>query len=73
MRASHGVGMAFLGTCIAAAQPCEVTWLPGLPTPGAVGNEGNVVAWDPDGAGPLAPSLVVGGGISWAGGVSIGG
>lgn len=49
------------------AQTCQDTWLPGH---GYAGTDGTVYAvrmWDPDGAGPTTPKLVVGGAFGIAG------
>ncbi len=63
--------LVYLIPSLAAAQ-C-VTWKPGLATPGVSGYSSTVSAlgrWDPDGAGPLAARLVVGGSFNYAGTVA---
>lgn len=40
---------------------CDPQWLPGDPIPFASGSAAAKTTWDPDGAGPLGPELVVGG------------
>lgn len=52
----HGVGQ------------CEPQWLPGTALTGAGDDVKACVAWDPDGAGPATPLLVIGGRFATAGG-----
>lgn len=52
----------FVGCATVGAQ-CTNPWGPGSPCPGAFGTVRALVKWDPDGAGPAAPLLVVGGAI----------
>lgn len=44
-----------------AAGQCRLEWLAGDPIPVVEGNVHATTVWDPDGAGPLPPVLVVGG------------
>ena len=46
---------------------CPIDWLPGEGVPGANGGVTVGTTWDPDGPGPHAELLVVGGGFSLAG------
>ncbi|MBL8750183.1 MAG: hypothetical protein JNK78_13540 [Planctomycetes bacterium] len=46
---------------------CNNTWVPGDPFPGVNGAVQAMKMWDPDGAGPLQPRLVVGGSFNAAG------
>ncbi len=46
--------------CPLAAQ-CDPQWQPGDPLAYASGSVGGMTTWDPDGAGPMGPQLVVGG------------
>jgi hypothetical protein len=57
----------------AFAQQCDLTRLPGLPTPGINTNVFEMAAWDPDGPGPAQHSVVVAGGgnLKWAGGTAV--
>src|SRR4030095_3596825 len=52
-----------------APAQCATQWLPGSGVPGPTGIVYATTMWDPDGAGPVAPILVVGGQFSSAGGV----
>lgn len=52
---------ALVSTAYIAAAQCPVDWLPSSALPGANGNIRSMFAWDPDGAGPRAPLLIVGG------------
>ncbi|MEY4830484.1 MAG: hypothetical protein RLZZ562_2280 [Planctomycetota bacterium] len=56
--------MAALLPCLAAFAQCEPQWLQGEPIGSLSGNVSDSVSWDPDGAGPAAPLLVVVGNIS---------
>lgn len=59
-----------VGSCIAGADAraqCEQVWLPGPTVPGLNGGVTAMTKWDPDGAGPLPPQLVVGGSFTSAG------
>src|SRR5262245_24884283 len=47
--------------CAAARAQCTPHWLPGDGVPGVHGVVNASVLWDPDGAGPQQPQLVVGG------------
>ena len=50
---------------------CNPQWYPTAGVAGPTGyNVGALTTWDPDGAGPLAPVLVIGGSFTTAGGVS---
>jgi hypothetical protein len=53
----------------AAHAQCGPQWLAPLPPVGVEGSTYAVCSWDPDGAGPLNPWLVVGGFIEAAGGM----
>lgn len=53
----------------AAHAQCAPQWLAPLPPVGVEGTTHAVCSWDPDGAGPLNPWLVVGGFIEAAGGM----
>ena len=60
-----------LGLGAAAGAQCTPEWLPTPSIPGVTG-DGPVscaTTWDPDGAGPLEPVLVIGGGFEAAGNV----
>ncbi|MBS0190157.1 MAG: immunoglobulin domain-containing protein [Phycisphaerales bacterium] len=61
--------LSVAGASAAHAQ-CQPQWLPGDGIPGVDGHIYSSVMWDPDGAGPLAPRLVVAGGFSHAGTVA---
>jgi hypothetical protein len=52
-----------------ARAQCQAQWLPGNPLAGVDGDVNAMVAWDPDGAGPQEPVVVVGGKFAVAGGV----
>ena len=54
---------------VAARGECEPRWLPGEGIPGVNGDVRTVTTWDPDGGGPAAELLVVGGSFSVAGDV----
>ena len=56
--------VAALLPCLAAFAQCEPQWLQGEPIGSLSGNLFDSVSWDPDGAGPAAPLLVVFGNIS---------
>lgn len=49
------------------AQPCSGSWLPGWGVNGFGGGVNAAAMWDPDGAGPQPPRLVVGGIFALAG------
>ncbi|MEO6594931.1 MAG: hypothetical protein ABIP94_09290, partial [Planctomycetota bacterium] len=74
-RLSFSSSLAPVLSLLVAAGPiaaqCTTQWLPGDGAPGVLG--GSVAAstmWDPDGAGPLAPVLVVAGTFTLAGKVA---
>jgi hypothetical protein len=50
-----------------ATAQCSTSWLPSLSLPGVVGDVQAITTWDPDGAGPATPVVVVGGRFSIAG------
>ena len=50
-----------------AAAQCATQWLPGAGVPGTDGIVRATTMWDPDGAGPIQPILVVGGEFTAAG------
>lgn len=52
-----------------ALAQCEAKWFPGGPLPGINGAVRAATTWDPDGPGPKAALLVVGGEFTVAGGV----
>src|SRR5712675_1763128 len=54
----------------AARAQCGPQWLPGGGVPGIAWNVSDTTIWDPDGPGPRAPMLVVGGSFTVAGNVS---
>jgi hypothetical protein len=56
--------VAALLPCLAAFAQCEPQWLQGEPIGSLSANLSDSVSWDPDGAGPAAPLLVVVGNIS---------
>jgi hypothetical protein len=56
-----------IGGC--AAAQCTTPWLPGSPLAGTNGTVFALTAWDPDGAGPQPPLVVVAGNFLHAGGV----
>lgn len=59
------LGLVVLGAMVAPATgQCPGVWLPGDGSPGADGPVHASVLWDPDGAGPRPPQLVVGGQFS---------
>jgi hypothetical protein len=55
---------------IPAVAQCELQWLPGFGLPGTDGTTNASVLWDPDGAGPRTPVLVLGGTFSIVGNVA---
>jgi len=61
----------------ASARPigaqCAAEWAPGESTQGVNNDAIAMVPWDPDGAGPMSPRLVVAGAINIAGGRLVGG
>ncbi len=56
-----------LGLATAAWGQCTPEWLPGPGLPGLDGTVYATTSWDPDGAGPQPPVLVVGGSFTIAG------
>ena len=56
--------VAALLPCLAAFAQCEPQWLQGEPIGSLAGSIDDSTTWDPDGAGPAAPLLVVVGRIS---------
>ncbi len=62
-------GVAIGAAPQAAHAQCGPQWLAPLPPVGVEGSTYAVCTWDPDGAGPLNPWLVVGGFIEAAGGM----
>ncbi|HYF14470.1 MAG TPA: hypothetical protein VD971_05280 [Phycisphaerales bacterium] len=60
-----------LGLAVAAGAASGQCWEPGIGTPGLNGDANASVVWDPDGAGPMHGELVVGGGFTTAGGVTV--
>ncbi len=70
-RAQRGVVVGLVLSAAGAARgQCPPSWQPGSGIPGINGLVFDVVSWDPDGAGPLPPVLVIGGNYSLAGGMS---
>jgi trimeric autotransporter adhesin len=59
------------GAAPIAAQ-CDPAWLPGQSLPGVNGQIGALLAWDPDGSGPLTMRLAVAGSFSIAGDALVG-
>ena len=60
----------FLVTSMLSARmhaQCATQWLPGDGLPGTNGLVNAITSWDPDGAGPLLPVLVLGGQFTTAG------
>lgn len=55
-----------------APAQCATQWLPGDPLPGVNGPIYATTLWDPDGAGPVPPRLVVAGSFTVAGSVAAG-
>lgn len=54
-----------------SARACPVEgWTPGEPIPGVDGEVQAMTVWDPDGNGPLAPKIVIGGTFTTAGNVA---
>jgi hypothetical protein len=51
--------VAALLPCLAAFAQCEPQWLQGEPIGSLSGSIDDSTTWDPDGAGPAAPLLVV--------------
>lgn len=71
--ASARVGLfaaAVLATFAAPPDSLAQCWLSGVGVPGLNGDAAAVVSWDPDGPGPMASELVVGGSFTTAGGVT---
>ena len=62
------IGASCISVIDMAAQ-CNSQWAPGESFPGVDGEVYAMVEWDPDGAGPISPRLVVGGSFTIAGGV----
>jgi trimeric autotransporter adhesin len=60
---------AFAALALATGVACQCTnfWLPGMGVPGVEGRVDTMLPWDPDGAGPATPVLVVGGAFTAAG------
>src|SRR2546423_2506355 len=50
-----------IATPAGRAQSCPAQWLPGDGLPGLDGTVYALAIWDPDGAGPLPPVMVLGG------------
>jgi trimeric autotransporter adhesin len=70
-RSSFVVAVVVTGSFAApAGAQCSTPWQSGGGVPGADGRVNAMTAWDPDGAGPLAPRLAVGGSFTIAGAVS---
>lgn len=62
---------AIAGSPTALARACPVEgWTPGEPIPGVDGEVFAMTLWDPDGAGPQAPKIVIGGSFTVAGNVT---
>ncbi|MBX3390531.1 MAG: hypothetical protein KF691_13865 [Phycisphaeraceae bacterium] len=65
------VGTAFLSLMtlvgVTHAEPCVPRWLPGSGAPGVDGAVYTSTMWDPDGAGPAGPVLVIGGEFEYVG------
>jgi hypothetical protein len=61
--------IAFVIACLTACLQgqCATQWLPGDGLPGTYGPTRAATMWDPDGAGPKAPVVVLGGGFEIAG------
>ena len=61
--------IAFVIACLTACLQgqCATQWLPGDGLPGTYGPTHAATMWDPDGAGPKAPVVVLGGGFEIAG------
>src|SRR6185436_15361802 len=71
IRASVLCSLATAALSAAAAAQCGPQW---LPAPAALGPSGTVRAvtmWDPDGPGPRAPMLIIGGAFTTAGGATV--
>lgn len=51
------------------AAQCAPAWQPGIGATGTLGSVDHARLWDPDGAGPLSPRLLLGGGFLVAGSV----
>jgi len=60
------IALVVLQSIQALSAQCATTWDPGLGLPGAGGTVQATTLWDPDGAGPAAPLLVVGGTMNMA-------
>lgn len=61
--------LAWSGAAARAQAPCG-DWSPVADEPGLNGSANAMTVWDPDGAGPATPKLVVGGSFTVAGGVA---
>lgn len=59
--------LVFVPLAPMARAQCTPAWQPSDGVPGVLGTVTAAVAWDPDGAGPLAERLVVGGNFRYAG------
>ena len=66
---SGAVAIALLLAPVAFAQCAAPTWIAENQIPGVNGDAYAVTTWDPDGAGPLPPAVVVGGAFAAAGSV----
>lgn len=68
-----GLALLLSGSRVRAEPPCRDEWLPGPHSeiPGTRGVDRSLASWDSDGEGPLAPLLVVGGSLTFAGGTPV--
>jgi hypothetical protein len=67
-RVSFSLALALVGALEARLPTrCSTQWLPGQGVPGTDGDVAATTMWDPDGAGPMSPVLVVGGAFQVAG------
>lgn len=67
---SSRVPLAMLALALSAVAQCAPSFSNGLARAGVDGDVRASTMWDPDGAGPLAPRLVIGGHFMAAGGVA---
>jgi len=69
---SFVLAAAFLASVLPLAAQCTPEWVPGNGLPGVQGWLVSATSmWDPDGAGPLGPRVVVGGRFTAAGNVAV--
>jgi hypothetical protein len=73
-RCLHSVAASALAAALfvaPATAQCANAWAPGVPLAGTNGPVRATTRWDPDGAGPATPLLVLGGEFTLAGGTAV--